>query len=53
MEGSPLLLVNETNATLSIPTVRALDAGGYFAVVTNGGGSLTTIQLADKIIGKL
>ena len=40
--GVPQLLANQTSATLTLPAVRALDAGGYFAIVVNGGGSVTS-----------
>ena len=40
--GTPQLLANQTSATLTLPAVRALDAGGYFASVLNGGGSVTS-----------
>ena len=40
--GTPQLLANQTAATLFLPAVRALDAGGYFAIVANGGGSVTS-----------
>ncbi len=40
--GPPQLLSGQTGATLTLLSVRALDAGGYFASVSNGGGSFTS-----------
>ena len=40
--GTPQLLAGQSGATLNLLSVRALDAGGYFAIVVNGGGSVTS-----------
>lgn len=45
-------LIGATNASLTITNVQAVDAGGYFVVVTNFGGSVTS-QVATLTVNIL
>jgi pectate lyase len=44
-------LTDETNATLTLVSVNAADAGNYFAVVTNAVGSATSTAAALTVLG--
>jgi hypothetical protein len=48
-DGSPI--PNATNATYAITTVRAVDAGGYAAVVANVDGAVTSVTATLTVNG--
>ena len=45
-------LAKATNTTLTLPNVRADQAGGYDVVVSNGGGSVTSAAATLTVLGR-